>query len=145
MLAPVAKLILIVAAVSLACSSKKGGDESKPDKTQATGDAASKPPPAPPADARATAADGDGDGDAAGDPFAAIGVEPCDDYIERQRSCVESHAPRGIKDQQLDGLAHIATRWRRAAAAGASDHLQTSCKSLLDASADATAAWKCKW
>lgn len=142
MLAPGANplhVALVAAALSIACSSKKS-----------TEDRQKKPEPKVVADAAATAAvAADASASAveqpAGDPFAAIGVEPCDDYIERQRSCVSSHAPAAIKDQQLDGLAHIATRWRRAAAAGAKEHLQTSCKSLLAASADATSAWKCKW
>ena len=140
MLAPGSKILTCVVLLALAaCSSKKADDQPEPKRQ----DAVSRPAPSP-ADASVAAGDGD-TGEPTGDPFAAIGVEPCDKYIERQKSCVEDHAPAGIKDQQLDGLAHIATRWRRAAAAGAKDHLQSSCESLLAASADATAAWKCKW
>jgi hypothetical protein len=96
--------------------------------------------------ARPAANEGPEPAPAPDEPFAAIGVEPCDRYIGQQRQCVSEHAPETIREQQLDGLAAIAARWREVARAGSTEHLVASCEHLLAASAEATtSAWKCKW
>jgi hypothetical protein len=124
------------------CSSKSDDGGKSNDKPAATRDAAAK---APAADAGAPAGVDAGFAKLPADSFAPIGVAECDAYIKKQRECVEEHAPEGIRDQQLDGLGHIANRWRQVAAAGGTEQLIASCKSLGQASAEATAAWTCKW
>lgn len=123
-----------------ACSSKKDNGDKPPPRADAA--AAPQRP-----DAREKTPDIDaGFAQLPADPFAPIGVAECDAYIKKQRECIDANAPALIKDQQLDGLGHIATRWRQVAAAGATDHLVASCVALNKASEDATVeAWKCKW
>lgn len=140
MLAP-SRVTLSLALLALACCSS--------DKSKSAGEGSESPPPRS-ADAAAVAeapadAAAEPTSPPAADPFAPIGVEPCDKYIAKQRECVTENAPEGIKQAQLGGLAEIATRWRAVAAAGAEKPLVSSCEHLLDASREATAAWSCKW
>lgn len=145
MLAPRGRTTTVACAVALialgACSSKKDNGSKPP----ARADAAPSVTP----DRRDAGAPADVDSGFAqlpADPFAPIGVAECDAYIKKQRECITANAPPLIKDQQLDGLGHIATRWRQVAAAGSTDNLLASCKALQKASEDATVeAWKCKW
>jgi hypothetical protein len=145
MLAPrkLACAAALIAAVACSSKSDDGGT-----KTSAAKDAAGTSTPSgkpSPTDARAPAAVDGGFAQLPADPFAPIGVAECDAYIKKQRACVEANAPALIKDQQLDGLGHIATRWRQVAAAGATENLLASCKALDRASEDAVKAWKCTW
>jgi hypothetical protein len=136
----IAFLAALAAVVAAAGCSSKSNDREGP-----AAAAASPKQDASPAAAKPVALD-ERPAPAPDEPFAAIGVEPCDRYIDQQRQCVSDHAPATIREQQLDGLAAIAARWREVATAGSKDHLVASCEHLLAASAEATtSAWKCKW
>ncbi len=77
--------------------------------------------------------------------FVDVGVPACDDYIKRQRTCVEEHAPKGIRKPQLMGLRAVAAKWAEAASVGRKNQLAQTCAQMIAASKQATISWGCKW
>ncbi len=140
--AGLASFAVLLAAVCLfgACGNKT---KSKKD----TGEGVSRPPPAQ-KDASVAIRDADTHRRALPplpEKFVDVGVPACDDYIKRQRTCVEEHAPKGIRKPQLAGLRAVASKWAEAAAAGRKTQLTQTCTHMIAASKQATVSWGCKW
>ena len=75
-----------------------------------------------------------------------IGIPECDLFLERYTHCVETKAPREVRDQIRAAIAATVEGWKNAAETPSGrQSLPTACKVALDAVEKATKDWGCEY
>jgi hypothetical protein len=74
-----------------------------------------------------------------------IGVEPCDEYIEKYRKCIMERMPDKAKGYMTDAIEQSKKAWREAASGPSKDGVAAVCQVALDAAKQATTSLGCEW
>lgn len=75
-----------------------------------------------------------------------VGVQECDEYIEKYQKCLAGKVPEIAQAALKQGFEQTVTAWRQAAATPeGKTGLTMGCKAALDASKQAMAAYGCDW
>ena len=75
-----------------------------------------------------------------------IGVTECDEYLAKYEKCVEAHVPAAYRATYKNSMESARKAYQQAAAtAEGKATLAQTCKSALETSKQALAAYKCEW
>jgi len=75
-----------------------------------------------------------------------VGIQACDEYLQKYVACLASRLPPAAQAQVRQGLRVLAQAWRRAASTpGARQSLETACQTAYAAARQAMSSFNCSW
>lgn len=75
-----------------------------------------------------------------------IGVEECDNFIEKYDACISSKVPEASREQLKKSIEQWRTSWKQLAANPQTKSTLTSaCKQAMESTKQSTAAYGCAW
>jgi predicted nucleic acid-binding Zn-ribbon protein len=74
-----------------------------------------------------------------------IGIEACDDYIEKYRKCVMDKMPEAARESTMRALEQSVEAWKAAAEGPARDSLADTCKEALKIAGKALKSMGCEF
>lgn len=72
-----------------------------------------------------------------------VGVQACDEYIEKYEKCISTKVPEAARAQMMEAMDQSAEAWAEAARGPARDGLAKACAAAIKAARDATASMGC--